>query len=314
MMRDSKKLGAVRTSKPVRRLVGGNRRFLIEGLEWRTLFSNWITTSSESEVRQAYQEDKAATIDIPHGWTGNIQYSPGPGGVVTSIDGGNPGTLSNEFMAAALHHANYFRRMAGIPDIAFSAEDNTYAQAAALHDSADTANFAPGANANVLLTPDAQKGALGGNYGGYLGPFGIAGYMDDGPSLEHRNKMLNPNSTFWGFGDVPYNNGAEPGPGEQAPWTFQGANAMYFSSVGQQPWPAIRQTVQPFVAWPNPGFVPIQILGSLTGDADNNTWSFEYQFADFTDAQVTVTRNDTPVRVDYESDLGLSGKLTWNGK
>src|SRR5262245_17077103 len=94
------------------------RPSLIEGLEWRTLFSTWIDTNDINAVRAAYQEDVAINASASIGWTGHIDYHLDAQNKVV-IDGGDPGTVSQAYQDAVLHRDNYFRRMAGIPDIAF---------------------------------------------------------------------------------------------------------------------------------------------------------------------------------------------------
>ena len=83
-----------------------------------------LDINNREDVRDFYNTVHEAANGVPDGWTG-------------SIAGCNPGTVSPDYLAATLSRINYFRTMAGEPDVTFTDALNTEAQAAALIQSAN---------------------------------------------------------------------------------------------------------------------------------------------------------------------------------
>jgi uncharacterized protein YkwD len=218
-----------------------------------------VTTSNRESVRQLFYSAHEAGNGVAPGWTG-------------SIAGCNPGTVTQDFRDATLARINYFRAMAGVPStIAFTAANNTKAQAAALIMSAQNDLSHEPPNTWACWTQDGFDGAGASNLAlGQTGPTAIDQLMYDGGANNtfagHRRNMLNAQLLEMGTGSV-------PGTGPNS-----AAQAQLLGAAGSTPITP-RDT---YVAWPPKGFVPYQTVYPR--------WSFSLRGGDFTNATVTMTR------------------------
>jgi len=234
-----------------------------------------ININDREDVRQFYNQVYTASNGVPEGWTGNIA-------------GCNPGTVTPAFLQSVLRRINYYRTMAGEPDVTFNGTDagtsadpnNAEAQAAALMESAN--NFLqhtpPQAGTNCW-TQQAFNGSSSSNLNetpstaaGATGPPGIDDLMQDSGAIGHRRNMLNPSIDVMGAGAVPATTG------------FQGTLAQLVLTTPLATRPPTRT---PYIAWPPAGFVPYQVVYPV--------WSFGLPGANFSNASVSVKLNGTPV-------------------
>jgi len=234
-----------------------------------------ININDREDVRQFYNQVYQASNGVPEGWTGNI----------ASCD---PGTVTPAFLTSVLSRINYYRTMAGEPDVTFNGTDagtsadpnNAEAQAAALMESAN--NFLQhtppqtGVNCGTALARAGSANSnlfdTGSTAAGATGPPGIDDLMSDDGALGHRRNMLNPSIDVMGAGAVPATTG------------FQGTLAQLVLTTPLATRPPTRT---PYVAWPPAGFAPYQVVYPI--------WSFGLPGADFSGATVSVKLNGTPL-------------------
>jgi uncharacterized protein YkwD len=207
-----------------------------------------------------YNSAYLGSAGVPSAWSG-------------SVAGCNPGTTSQAFRDSVLLRLNYFREMAGIPQLTgFRSEFNTQDQAAALMMAANQAlNHTPPTNWKCY-TQSGYDGASSSNLAlGAYGPEAIDLYMNDGGvgSLGHRRWVLYPQTQEMGTGDI-----------LGGSWQYV-SNAL--KAWDSHVWDTRPATLDAFVAWPPPGFVPYQVVYAL--------WSFSVAEADFSSSTVTVTSN-----------------------
>lgn len=231
-----------------------------------TAFWSFTTMRQEDlNARQAvvdlWNNEYLASEGVADGWTG-------------SYGSCNPGDTSQAFKDAVVRRINYFRGMAGVPDISgLNAELNGYAQAAALLMSRNNDLEHDPPASWTCYSNDAYTGASHSNIAlGMYGPGAITGYMEDSGSgnyaAGHRRWLLNPTIKEMGSGDV-------PGSGD-----YWSSNALYV--VGVPSWPSRPAVRDDYVAWPPKGYVPYQVVF--------RRWTLSYPGADFSNAQVTVTK------------------------
>jgi hypothetical protein len=243
----------------------------------------WVNTASRAESQLLFRIGYLNTENVDTGWRGDL-------------DSCNAGTTSENYRAAVLRPINYFRGMAGVPEIrGFDNEFNAKAQAAALMMSL---------NVNLSHTPPpdwecyskaGSDGAGSSNLAlGYVGTDAIShGYLrDDGVNnfpVGHRRWILYPQTQMMGTGDIPPH---DQNPPANALWVID--HEHYFD-----PRPATRDE---FVAWPPPGYVPFQVVYPR--------WSFSHPQADFSKATVTMTRAGQGVNVKILPVVTGSGENT----
>ena len=224
-----------------------------------------LNINNREDVRQFFNLVHEAPVPASDGWTGNIATC-------------TPGTVSQAYLDATLTRTNYFRTMAGVPDVTFSAADNTEAQASALIQSANGAlNHHPPSTGtgSTCWTQLGSDGAGASNLTlGTEGPTAIDSLVYDGNALGHRRNMLDPSITTMGSGSIPTNNG------------FSSSESQLVLTTPSVTRPAVRTG---FVAWPPAGFVPYEVVYPR--------WSFSLPGADFTSATVTMQHNGTSVPV-----------------
>lgn len=183
------------------------------------------------------------------------------------------GETSDAFKLAVRVRINYYRAMAGVPDIIDLVDEyNHKAQQAALMMSVNgILDHEPTSNW-TCYTPDGDEAAGSSNlFLGYYGLKAIDGYMKDNGggnyAVGHRRWVLYPQTKFMGSGDIPSTSG------------YAAANALWvFDSNIWGPRPTTREE---YVAWPPPGYVPYQVIFPR--------WSFSYPGADFSAASVSMS-------------------------
>ncbi len=246
-----------------------------------------VNINNREDVRQFYNQVYQASNGVPDGWNGSIASC-------------NPGSVTPDFLAAALSRINYFRTMAGEPGVTFNGTDagtsadpnNAEAQAAALMESAN--NFLqhnpPPAPATACGTTQAIAGSSHSNlFEGISGPDTADGWVADkvDPTQTscpvnfphcwaqgHRRNMLDPSINLMGYGAVP----VTPG--------FQASAAQLVLTTPLPQRPPVRSG---FVAWPPAGFTPYQLVYPR--------WSFSLPNADFSHAAVSISLNGSAVPV-----------------
>jgi len=255
--------------------------FLLSWTSTRAQTATSLDINSRESVTQFYRNVFLASNDVPLDWTGNHVS-------------GDAGTMSENFRAAVLLRINAFRALAGVPaNVVFTAANNSKAQQAAFMMSANNSlNHFPPASWK-FYTAEGANGAGSSNLAlGVYGPPAINLYIADpgannGP-VGHRRWILYPQTQQMGTGDVP----SAPG--------FSAANAtVAFDSNFGGPRPATRT---PYVAWPAAGYMPAPLVFPR--------WSFSFPNADFSNATVTLTRENTPVAIQLESQVVGFGENT----
>ncbi|MDH4148788.1 MAG: CAP domain-containing protein, partial [Acidimicrobiia bacterium] len=205
------------------------------------------------------------------------------------------GTLSAAYLDATLSRVNWFRAMAGVPsNVTFTAEQNALAQAAgvlqATRPDGTSFSHAP-PNTWRCFSQAGFQGSQQSNLGG-TGPGAIDGWLADmggnNTATGHRRHMLASGQIRMGHGGVPDN-----------------AGALHVFGERTNPAPIARDT---FVAWPNRGFVPYQVVWSR--------WSFLLPpSANVSAATVSMRRGatDIPVRIiERESNSGYGDSaINW---
>ena len=231
-----------------------------------------VDINNREDVRDFYNTVHEAANGVPDGWTGNVSTC-------------NPGTVSSDYLAAIQSRINYFRTMAGMPDVTFTDALNAEAQAAALIQSAnDSLNHHPPSTGtgSTCWTQLGADGSAASNLAiGNEGPAAIDQLMYDhvntlpgGGASGHRRDSLDPSITTMGSGSIP----ATPG--------FNATEANIVHTTPSATRPAVRTG---FVAWPPAGFVPYQIVYPR--------WSFSLPNGDFTGASVAMQHNGASVPV-----------------
>lgn len=226
-----------------------------------------IDTKSREDVRVLYNTIYDASNGVPMGWTGNLATC-------------NAGTVSGDFLAATLQRTNYFRVMAGVPQVVFTDANNATAQAAALMQSANGDQWkVDGVDVHRppttwrCFTQQGFDGSGASNLSiGSSGPTAIDGLVYDGSALGHRINMLAASLQEMGSGSVD---------GPRCVCTGAGTEAQLVFGRMAATRPATRD---PYVAWPPNGFLPYQLAPAR--------WSLMLSGADFTNATVSMRPND----------------------
>ncbi|MEZ5399496.1 MAG: BACON domain-containing carbohydrate-binding protein [Bryobacteraceae bacterium] len=234
--------------------------------------AGWIDTSNRETVRSLYKNVLEATTGVPMGWTG-------------AITGCVVGGTTQTYKDAVLQRINWFRGMAGVPagvtlDGALGAKDSD----AALMISAnqELSHFPP---PSWQCYTAAGADASGHSniciwYGAFDDPGCVELYIRDhgvnNDVVGHRRWLLFPSTTVMATGDVrqSVSSGA----------TYPTANAIWVLPSSYPPRPATRDD---FVAWPPKGYVPYQVVPPR--------WSISYPSANFSGANVTMTRGGSSI-------------------
>lgn len=246
-----------------------------------------IDPASRTSVSNAYFGVFLPQSLAASGWTGTI--TPCAAGTTTAA-----------YLAATIERVNFYRALAGLPGTVALMDATTVqgAQEAALM-------FA--ANGQISHSPPdgwlcytaAGAGAAGASNIalGLAGPDAMVAYMDDYGSgngmVGHRRWILYPPQAQMASGSID----------GSASWP---SNALrVIGGFGNRP------ATPGGVAWPPAGYVPWQLLPSLS-----NRWSFSWPGANFAQATVTMTRDGQALgSVGYEplaNDIGYADNtLVW---
>lgn len=242
----------------------------------------WVDTAGREESRREYLAEFQGNGGIDSGWTGDH----------ASCDAG---TTSAAFRSAILRRINYFRSMAGIPDLRGLDDDyNAKAQAAALMMSVNSELDHTPTPDWICYSEAGREGAGSSDlYLGIYGPHAISGYMVDPGGgnyfVGHRRWILYPQSQVMGTGDIP--------PSDD----YMAANALWVFDL-ENMWGPRPVTREPYVAWPPPGYVPYQVVYPR--------WSIGVPEADFSQARVTMTQAGEVLSVQVEEPLDGFGDNT----
>lgn len=297
--------------------VAGSAAFEIEdGMEWRSPSSGYLvlyphrnrythlaargqlrvtvdghsrkvfTLAPEAQrVLDEYRSVYLASTVSELGWTG-------------SIAGNDAGRLPQEVLDKVLARVNYFRRLAGLPPVVFTAEKNRLAQHAALIMLANKrlSHYPPASWS--CWSEAGKKGAAASNLG--LGPLAgfITQYMEDPGASNahcgHRRWVLYSKAAEFGFGAA----------FDPAHYTFA-AEALYVTGGSRT-----SAGVPAFIAWPPAGYVPAPLVfprGSFSLPVTSDR-------ADFSGAVITMRGSDgesIPVRKNPFRAFGDTG-ITWD--
>jgi uncharacterized protein YkwD len=188
-----------------------------------------------------------------------------------------PGTTSMAFQNSVLQRVNWYRMMAGLPSVVYNSANHAAAQAGALISTAQQDwSHTPSSSAKCF----SQLGYTGANSSNLSGAYGgvsaIDAYIkDDGDNnvpVGHRRWILYTRLRSVATGDIPHS----------IKWF---TNALYVFDT--HPWETVVAARDGGVAWPPRGYIPAPTVAPR--------WSYVYQGANFSNAQVTVTGPDGPV-------------------
>lgn len=177
--------------------------FMVSGVSpARAAQPAWVDTLSRQAALDFYMNEYLASENVPANWTGDVANC-------------NAGTTSAEFKAAVLRRVNYFRAMAGMPNVSLNDTYNAKAQAAALMMSANDALSHTPPPTWTCYTADGYDGADNSNLSiGRYGPAATVGQMMDSGTgnyfVGHRRLILYPPTQQMGTGDIPPSGGIGP--------------------------------------------------------------------------------------------------------
>jgi hypothetical protein len=212
-----------------------------------------VAVGPPGEICARWKADRGDLTESP--WTGNAEAC-------------EAGDMTEEDRATAHRLVNLYRFMAGLEPVAMTAEGNRLAQGCAL---------LMGANGRISHTPDAAwkcyteeaaktAGASSLSSGGSISS--VDGYMVDPgnpTTIGHRRWILSNMLSSIGFG-----------------------SAGRFSCQ-YQPAQRAPATAKAWVAWPPPGQVPIQAMGTRFAKIDQTGWTVQSDRVSLAGAQVAVT-------------------------
>jgi hypothetical protein len=265
-----------------------------------------IDTSNKTAVTNAYRNIFLPTQAVTSGWTGSAATC-------------TPGTVSTAFQNATFTAVNYFRAMAGLPNVTENTTASAIAARTALmmqaHNDGRTSlelNHFPPNNSNWpcwtnngAFTASISNLSIGrGGSDGYgAGASAVASYVGDGGNetvVGHRRWVLSPGQQTMGSGSTNHANVLVWGSG-QSPCLFTGPpNQCVVTSWDTTESPSFTTTrtsswTSPtFVAWPSKGYFPYQLLDD---NDDNVVWSLATgtNAIGFSNATVTMTKNGSAI-------------------
>lgn len=232
-----------------------------------------IDTNDREAVRlffnRVYQQE-----DVPMAWTGNYAA-------------GDAGTVDSRHHAATMQRINWYRAMAGLRAASvFSPENSVGAQQAAFMMSVNgQLSHYPPATWKFYTAAGARAAGQSNLALAATGPRAIDAYINDygenNSSVGHRRWIFHPQNRSFGIGDVP------PSTLEGA--SLLGANALHVFDLA----PGLPRVARDgFVAWPARGYMPYQAV--------YGRWSLSHTTADFSRADVAVSRNGMALGVKLE--------------
>jgi hypothetical protein len=231
-----------------------------------------VNTQNRKDVVSFYNNQYLTSNGIAAAWTGEIENCIA-------------GTTNQDFREAILRRINYYRAMSGLPgNIVFDEVYNAKCQDAALIRIAQPTASNPHYPQEdwKCYTEDGKDASGQSNLAtGMYGPSSINGYMEDpgtyNGAVGHRRWILYPPQITMSTGDTTEKNGY-----------YTGSNCLWvFAPTGARPETADG------VSWPPPGFVPYNLVFPR--------WSFSFNNADFTNAEVTMNRGGNSVSLTPEA-------------
>jgi len=240
-----------------------------------------VSTTDRAAVARFYRLYKAANL-VPSEWNGNVPSC-------------QAGSIGSDYQEATRQQINFFRAMAGVPasvsiDSGFSAKDQ---QAALIMSANGQLDHFPPSTWNCYSASGAEAAGKSNIALGNAGPNAVKGYMDDDGTnnavVGHRRWLLYPQTQLMGTGDV--TDARNGGNDANALWVQDG------NFGGSRP--GVRDD---FVAWPPQGHVPYDLVPAR--------WSLSYPNANFSAANVSVTRDGQPVSVQLETVANGYGENT----
>lgn len=244
-----------------------------------------VDINSRESVRAFYNTYYTAS-DAAIGWVGG------------DIAACNEGDTSQAFKDDTLLRVNWFRVMAGLPEVTWNPTWADDCQKAALVQSRNNMLDHRPSSTCECWTVVASNAAHRSNLSaGSIGYDAVANQMrDQGVGNEfcgHRRWILDPRAQKTGSGSVP-NSGAYEA--RMALYVFDGFD-------NSRPRQAIRGA---FVSWPPAGYVPYQTV--------YGRWSFSISNADFSSASVSMTANGSSIPVtldDRTTTLYGDNTIVW---
>jgi uncharacterized protein YkwD len=232
------------------------------------VFNPYTDMLDQATAIRLYQTLYLPGNNIASGWNGDVGSC-------------QAGTTSAAFKEAVLKRINFFRLAAGVP--ALSAINATYTvkaeEAALMMSKAGALSHAPDTSWPCYTANGKEAAGNSNLYLGRSGPDAISGYVRDPGSNNiaagHRRWILYPQTQQMGTGDIPSSSG------------YSQANALWV--FDSHMWEARPTTRSAFVAWPPNGYIPYQVVYAR--------WSFAYPKANFSNANVSLTKNGSPVSV-----------------
>lgn len=224
-----------------------------------------------------------STSDMPALCAQNLSYRSFSGDVfeeTPNIESCTPGRLSRAAEDFLMARLNYLRSFHGLPAISYDAEAEVKAQAAALIMAANGQLSHTPSSDWTCYSDTGSTGAGSSNLGlgGYTSPndlFFLADIfiIDMGvPNAGHRRWDLCPYYVSGAFGLAP----------GSAPHSAAGVANYVFGLDYSLPLPE-------YVAWPPAGDYFAQFALGYEWDTTDFLWSFSVDFADFSNATVTIT-------------------------
>lgn len=197
----------------------------------------------------------------------------------------NGGTTSTPYQQSVLQRVNWFRRMAGLNDVAYRADLNGKQQAGAVVSSANNAlNHTPDPSWKCWTQPGYDANSTSNLALGMHGVSAVDAYIhdwgDNNRPVGHRWWLFHPGLRTITSGDIPGSVGV------------RAANAIHVFDVD---WSA-SSSRDGFVAWPPPGHVPYHVVyprWSVMAFSPSTR-------SDFSNATVTVTGPNGPLSVIYD--------------
>jgi hypothetical protein len=223
-----------------------------------------VDIKNRADVVAFFETYYEGSAGVNPNWTGDV-------------DNCIAGDTDQAFKDSVLTRVNYYRAMAGMPgNVVFNTIFNQRCQEAALMMIAEgSLSHFPGTDW-ACYSEEGKTAAGKSNLS--LGSYGVRaidGQMEDfgdfNISVGHRRWILFPRAAEMGTGDTTHRNGF-----------FNGSNSLYvIGTFGPQP-EGVMET-----AWPPAGYVPQQVVFLR--------WSFAYPDADFTQAEVVMTKEGSSV-------------------
>ncbi len=241
----------------------------------------WINTYDRQVSLNYFNQVYRASEGVAAGWTGDRATC-------------NAGETAVAFREAVRRWINYFRGMAGLPNIVQLSDEYTRkAQQAALMMSVNgQLSHNPPTSWICYTAEGAEAAGHSDLYLGVYGPAAITGYvMDPGSGnypVGHRRWILYPQTEWMGTGDIPPTG------------SYRSSNDLWV--FDENMWEPRPQTREEYVAWPPPGYVPYQVVFPR--------WSFAYAGADFSGATVRMSSGGQSIPVTVQAVVNGYGENT----